>query len=83
VGWHIRVTNLLCVQGLRNLHLRSQFSIFDSFRDIRVHIYYFLKFVGVKVGVANLFLGQSIGIEIGIETVGATVLGGLWALVWS
>jgi len=35
---------------LRNLNLKSQFSIFDSFRDIRVHTYDFLKFVGVKVG---------------------------------
>jgi len=42
---------------LQNLNLKSQFSIFDSFRDIRVHIYDFLKFVGVKVGVANLVLG--------------------------
>jgi len=40
---------------LRNLNLRSHFSIFDSFRDIRVHIYGFLRFVGVKVGVANFF----------------------------
>jgi len=31
---------------LRNLILRSEFSIFDSFRDIHVHIYDFLKFVG-------------------------------------
>jgi len=30
---------------LRNLHLQSQFSIFDSFQDIRVHTYDFLKFV--------------------------------------
>jgi len=37
---------------LRNLNLQSQFSIIDSFRDIRVHIYDFLKIVGVKVGVA-------------------------------
>jgi len=42
---------------LRNLNLRFPFSIFDSFRDIDVHIYDFLKFVGVKVGVANFFLG--------------------------
>jgi len=48
---------------LRNLNLRSQFSIFDSFRDIHAHTYDFLKFVGVKVGVANFFLGQSIGID--------------------
>jgi len=40
---------------LRNLNLKSQFSIFDSFRDIRVHVYDFLKFVGLKVGVANFF----------------------------
>jgi len=31
---------------LRNLNLRSHFSIFDSFRDIRVHTYDFFKFVG-------------------------------------
>jgi len=31
---------------LRSLNLKSQFSIVDSFRDIRVHIYDFLKFVG-------------------------------------
>jgi len=43
---------------LRNLNLRSHFSIFDSFRDIRVRIYDFFKFVGV----ANFFLSQSIGI---------------------
>jgi len=49
---------------LRNINLRSHFSIFDSFRDIRVHIYDFLKFVGVNVGVAIFFfLGQPIGID--------------------
>jgi len=32
---------------LRNLNLKSQTSTFDSFRDIRVHIYdFFFKFVG-------------------------------------
>jgi len=30
---------------LRNLNLKSQFPIFDSFRDIRVQIYDFLKFM--------------------------------------
>jgi len=34
---------------LLNLNLRSQCSIFDSFRDIHVHIYAFLRFLGVKV----------------------------------
>jgi len=48
---------------LRNLNLRSQFSILDSFRDIHVHIYDFLRFVGVKVGVANVIMGQSIGTD--------------------
>jgi len=48
---------------LRSLNLRAQFSIFDSFRDIRVHMYDFLKFVGVRVGVATIFWGQSIGID--------------------
>jgi len=40
---------------LRNLKLKSQFSIFDIFGDIRVHIYNFFKFVGVKVGVQTFF----------------------------
>jgi len=31
---------------LRNLNLKSQFSIFYGFRGIRVNIYDFLKFVG-------------------------------------
>jgi len=51
---------------LRNLNLRYQFSIFDSFRDVHVHIYDFLVcewFVGVKVSVPNFFLDQSIGID--------------------
>jgi len=38
---------------LRNLNLKFQFSIFDILRDIRVHIYDFLKLVGVKMGVAR------------------------------
>jgi len=29
-----------------NLNVKSPFSILDSFRDIRVHIYGFFKFVG-------------------------------------
>jgi len=49
-AWHIRVINftLYCTlrRRLRNLNLRSHFSIFDTFRDIRVHTYDFLKFVG-------------------------------------
>jgi len=46
--------------------------------------------LGVKVGVANFFLGQSMGIDenntfqlkllSSIKTVGVTVSGGLWAL---
>jgi len=62
VGVLIRVTNLRCAQGYM-AKSKSHFSIFDSFRDIRVHIYDFLKFVGVKVGVENFLLGQSIGIN--------------------
>jgi len=45
---------------------QSQFSIFDSFRDIRVHTYDFLKFVGSLWALKwawKLFLGQSIGID--------------------
>jgi len=48
---------------LRNLNLKSQF---DNFRDIHVHIYDFLKFVGGfwTLGWAwQTFLGQSIGID--------------------
>jgi len=46
---------------LRNLNLRSHFSTFDSFRDIRVHINDFLKFVGVLW--ALKWAWQSIGID--------------------
>jgi len=51
---------------LRNLNLKSQFSIFHSFRDIRVRIYDFLKFLvgswALKWAWQTL-LGQSIGID--------------------
>jgi len=50
-AWHVCVINLRCV----HVNLKSQCSIFDSFRDILVHIYDFCMFVGVKVGVANIF----------------------------
>jgi len=43
-----------------NLNLNSQFSIFDSFRDIRVYIYVFLMFVGglwAVCGRGKLLLG--------------------------
>jgi len=55
--------NLALRLRLRNLNLRSQFSIFGFFRDIRLNIYDFFKFVGVKEGVESFFLGQSIGID--------------------
>jgi len=52
-----------------------------------------LSVVGVKVGLVNLFSGQSIGIDenntfqlnfySSNKTVGVTVLGGLWALEWA
>jgi len=35
---------------LRNLSLKSQFSIFDNFQDICVQIYDFFKFCGRLVG---------------------------------
>jgi len=63
-AWHIRVANLRCEQGYGNL--KSQFSIFDSFRDIRVHIYDFLKFLGGSWALKwawQTLLGQSIGID--------------------
>jgi len=34
-AWHISVTNLRLRTRLRNLNLRSHFSVFDSLRDIR------------------------------------------------
>jgi len=43
---------------LRNLNLRSHFSIFDSFRDIRVHTYDFLKFVGSLWAVCGRLSGR-------------------------
>jgi len=46
---------------LRNLNLKSRFSIFGSFRDIRVHTYDFLKFVG------GLWAWQTLGQSIGID----------------
>jgi len=48
-----------------DLNLKSQFLIFDIFRDIRVHIYVFevCGRFGALMGVANLFLGQSTGID--------------------
>jgi len=44
--------------------------------------------MGVRVGLANFFLDQSIGIDefffySSIKTVGATVLVDLWALEWA
>jgi len=33
---------------LRNPNLKSQFSIFDSFRDIHVHIYVFFGVTGFR-----------------------------------
>jgi len=62
VGGEYSRNKLALRARLRNLNLKSQFSIFDSFRGIRVHICDFLKFVGVKLGVANFF-DQSIGID--------------------
>jgi len=43
-AWHILIIALRT--RLRNLNLKSQFFNLDSFRDIRVHIYDLLKFVG-------------------------------------
>jgi len=52
---------------LRTLNLTSQFFIFDSFRDVRVHMYDFLKFVGglwaLKWAWQTFFLSQSKGID--------------------
>jgi len=43
---------------LRNLNLKSRFSIFDSFRDIRVHIYDFLKFLRCDTLTQQIFAAQ-------------------------
>jgi len=66
-AWHIRLRT-----RVRNLNLRIQCSIFDSFRDNRVHdydffhvqIYDFFKFVASS-GRSKLFLSQSIGTFLG------------------
>jgi len=66
---------------LRNLNLKSQFSIFDSFRSIRVHIYEFLKFLSQSMGThgTNTFQLKFFS---SMKFVGTTGLGGLWALEW-
>jgi len=46
VGVACSHNKLVLLTRLRNLNLKSQFSIFDSFRDIRVHVYDIMKFVG-------------------------------------
>jgi len=46
VGVAYSRNKLVLRSRLRNLNLVSPFSIFDSFQDIDVHIYDFLKFVG-------------------------------------
>jgi len=59
--------NILALRTrLRDLNLKSQFSNFDSFRDIHVHIYDFLKFAGcfwelkwaIGIDENNTFLSQ-------------------------
>jgi len=45
---------------LRTLNLKSKFFIFDSIGGNSVYTYDFLKFVGVKASVSNIFLDQSI-----------------------
>jgi len=61
VGVAYSLNKLALRTRLRNSHIPiSHFSIFDSFRDIRVHTYDFLKFVG---GLCAFFFGQSICID--------------------
>jgi len=57
----LKCANLKSESPVRNLNLRIQCSVFDSFRDIQIfdsfrdirnHILRFFKFVGVRVGVA-------------------------------
>jgi len=38
---------------LRNLNSKSLFYIFDSFRDIRVHIYDFFKYVSIAAFIVS------------------------------
>jgi len=57
------------------------------------HLHTELRIMGAKVGVANFFLGRSIGIDetktyqlqffSSMKIVGATGSGGLWALKWA
>jgi len=57
------------------------------------HLHTELRIMGAKVGVANFFLGRSIGIDetktfqlkffSSMKIVGATGSGGLWALDWA
>jgi len=45
----------------------------------------FGRFVGVRVGVVcrSHSFGRFVGVRVGVALVGATVLGGLWALEWA
>jgi len=66
VGVASSSNNLALRTTLLILNLRSQFSIFESFRDIHVHIYDFLKFAGcfwelkwaIGIDENNTFLSQ-------------------------
>jgi len=51
---------------LRNINLKSEFSFFDSFPDIRVHMNDFLKLMGglwALKWASQTVWGQSIGID--------------------
>jgi len=83
VGVAYLLNKLALRTKLRNQNHKSQFCIFDSFRDISVQINDFLKFVGVKVGVGRSIDRYSrekyksvLILNSSIKTVGATVLGG-------
>jgi len=58
--------NLALRSNLRNLNLITKFSIFDIFRDIRVHIYDFLRFLSglwALKWACQFFVCQSIDID--------------------
>jgi len=67
VGVACSHNKLALLTRLRNLNLKCQFSIFESFRDIHVHVYDILKFVGGFWAWQTFFLLNRRARELGFQ----------------